>query len=489
MPSARPVRVRFAPSPTGFLHVGGARTALFNWAFARSHGGAFLLRVEDTDHARNTAASLQSILDSMRWLGLDWDEGPEVGGDFGPYLQSERVAGHLQAAEELLAAGRLYRCFCSTERLTALREDQEANKRAYGYDGHCRSIAPAEAAARAAAGEAGALRFAMPRNEEIVVQDLVRGEVRFGGGEVEDWVAVRSNGEPTYNLVCALDDAAMRISHVLRGEEHLVNTPKQILVHRALGQEPPAWGHVPLILGQDGKKLSKRTGDTAIEDYRAKGYPPEAMFNFLCLLGFAIDDRTEIFGPAELVEHFDVGRLNKSGAIFDPEKLLWLCGEYLRATPVPELADRALPFFREAGQVAGEPTGEERAWLESAVAALRERVRIYSEFPAKAAFLFGMAAEPDAQAAKALADPDAAVQLEALAAALDAAPAFPPADFDAWIKAFAGERGVGMGKVMKPARAALAGALGGPPVGDILALLGRERALRRLRAALAGRRA
>ncbi len=480
MSSDRPIRVRFAPSPTGRLHVGGARTALFNWAYARRHGGAFVLRVEDTDEERNSEESLRSILDSLRWLGLDWDEGPEADGAHGPYFQSQRLDRYAAAAARGLEEGWLYRCFCSPERVAELKERQRAEKQAaIGYDRTCRGLDRAEAARRAEAGESCVLRFAVPDDEEVVVRDHIRGDVVFRSGEVEDWVAVRSGGMPTYNFVCALDDAAMEISHVIRGEEHLANTPKQVLLCRALGLPEPEFAHVPLILGADGKKLSKRTGDTALGDYEAKGYPPEAMFNFLGLLGFAIDDKTDVFRPEQLVAAFELGRINKAGAVFDVDKLHWLCGEYLRGTGPGELARRLLPWLEEAGLA---DDGTDPAWVERLAAAFRERLRLYSEVGEQAAFLRGERAEPDAKAAPALADADAPRVLAAAAEALGAGD-FPPADFDAFAKQLAAELGLGMGKVMKPLRAALSGTLGGPPVGDILGLLGRERSLARLRGA------
>jgi nondiscriminating glutamyl-tRNA synthetase len=480
MADDRPIRVRFAPSPTGMLHVGGARTALFNWAFARRHGGRFILRVEDTDRERNSEASLRSILDSMRWLGLDWDEGPEVGGDFGPYFQSERTARHQEAVARGLAEGWLYRCFAVAETVEAQREEARAAKRNWRFDADSRALTAAEAEARAAAGEAHVLRFRVPDGESIVVADHIRGEVVFRSEEVEDWVAVRSDGNPTYNFVCAIDDADMAISHVIRGEEHLVNTPKQVLLFQALGLPVPDYAHVPLILGADGKKLSKRTGDTALGDYIAKGYPPAAMFNFLGLLGFAIDDQTDVFSPEEMVAAFELKRISKAGAIFDPDRLHWLCGEYLRRMTVPELTDAALPFLAAAGLVEGEPAGEERAWLEQLLAAFQPRLTLLADLPEQAATYFAAAATPDEKAGKALAGEEVPGLLAAMAAALEAEAAWPPADLMGLAKGVAGEAGVGLGKLMKPMRAALTGSLGGPELVDIVGLLGRERVLARL---------
>lgn len=475
----RPVRVRFAPSPTGMLHIGGARTALFNWAFARSCGGKFILRIEDTDTARNTPESLRSILDSMRWLGLDWDEGPECeDGGFGPYFQSERVASYQAAIARGVEEGWLYRCFATSEELEAQREQARAAKTNWRFDPTSRNLSAADSQARADAGSAFVLRFRTPADQAIVIHDHIRGEVTFSSNEVEDWVAVRGNGMPTYNFVCALDDSAMEISHVIRGEEHLVNTPKQILVYRALGLAEPEYAHVPLILGQDGKKLSKRTGDTALGDYIKAGYPTNALFNFLCLLGFSIDDKTDVFTREELLAAFNLKRISKAGAIFDTDKLAWICGDYVRRMTVAELTAAVFPFFVEAGFVSAEDSAS--ADLQNIVAAFQERFHLYSELPAQAAGMFGELPEWDKKARKALAADGAAFAAEKLAAALEDA-AWPPEDFVGIVKAVAEELEVGLGKVMKPVRAALTGTLGGPELDSVVKMLGRDRVLKRLR--------
>lgn len=483
-----PVRVRFAPSPTGRLHIGGARTALFNWAYARSRGGSFVLRIEDTDTERNSQESLDSILESMRWLGLDWDEGPQVGGDFGPYSQSERRDSYDAAITRGLQEGWLYRCFATSEELDAMRAAQEAEGEQPHYDGRSRTLPREESEARAATGESHVLRFRVPENEEVVIADHIRGEVRFATAEVEDWVAVRSNGMPTYNFVCALDDAAMEITHVIRGEEHLVNTPKQVLVYRALGLPQPEYAHVPLILGADGKKLSKRTGDTAVGDYTDKGYPPEALFNFLCLLGFSIDDKTTVFGREELLRAFDLKRISKGGAIFDVDKLHWLCGDYLRHTEPAELVGRVLPWLQQAGLVEDAPDAARLAWLQTLVGAFRERITLYGELPEQAASFFAESASPDEKAAKAIAADGAADILAVVSARLQSAwseDGTPPEDFSGLLKEIAQQSELKMGAVMKPVRAALTGSLGGPDLGDCLTLLGRERSLSRLAAGAA----
>ena len=488
MTDSRPVRVRFAPSPTGMLHIGGARTALFNWALARRHGGVFILRVEDTDTERNTEASMQSILDSMRWLGLDWDEGPDCGGDFGPYFQSVRMDHYQAAIDRGVAEGWLYRCFLSPEEAQTMREGHLQAKRAGRWVNPSCELSEVEARARAEEGQSFVLRFRVPQDREVKVADAVRGEVVFRTEEIEDWVAVRASGMPTYNFCCAIDDAHMQISHVIRGEEHLINTPKQIMVAEALGIAVPVFAHVPLIMGADGKKLSKRTGDTALGDYIDKGYPADALFNFLALLGFSIDDKTTVFSRDELVQAFELRRISRSGALFDTDKLHYLCGEYIRNMEVVALTDAVMPWLLQAGLVSeslpegGVEVCGSRAWLEKLVAALQERIGLYSELPEKAAFLFSEHAIYDDKALKALDEAGARERLDAIAAALEAEAIFPPADFGAWTKAQCEALGVGMGKVMKPLRAALSGTLGGPELADILLLLGRERALNRLRA-------
>ncbi len=479
MSDSRPIRVRFAPSPTGNLHIGGARTALFNWAFARKMGGSFILRIEDTDRERNSQESLDSILNSLRWLGLDWDEGPEVGGDFGPYSQSERSECYSSAATKGLEEGWLYRCFCSPERIQKLKEEKLAAKENPHYDRCCRALCREESSLRSESGESFVLRFSVPDDEEIIIADHVRGEVKFHSSQVEDWVAVRSTGMPTYNFVCVLDDAAMEISHVIRGEEHLVNTPKQVLMSRALGLQEPDFVHVPLILGQDGKKLSKRTGDTAVGDYKEKGYPPEALFNFLSLLGFSIDDETTIFGSEKLVSAFELSRINSSGAIFDTDKLAWICGDYIRACSAEALTERLLPFIKRAGFQVEE--GEEE-WLLRVVASYQERIGLYSDFPEMASWLFEGSVEVDKKAAKALRADGAAAVLMEIVKRLEAESNFPPQEFDSWIKSLSEELEIGMGNLMKPIRARLAGTLGGPPVGEMMSLLGKEKTLARLQA-------
>jgi glutamyl-tRNA synthetase len=476
-------RLRFAPSPTGHLHIGGARTALFNWAYARRLGGRFLLRIEDTDRERSRAEFERSILEGLRWLGIDWDEGPDVGGAHGPYRQSERLERYQVAAGRLLERGLAYRCFCSTERLEALREERTRAGQNPAYDGCCRGLDPAEGERRSARGEPSVVRFRVPEGQTRL-SDLIRGEVVFENREVEDWVMVRSSGDPIYNFVVVVDDIDMAITHVMRGEEHLTNTPKQVLLYQAFGHPPPVFAHLPLMLGQDKKKLSKRTGDTSLQDYRDKGYPPEAVVNFLSLQGWALDDKTTLFSREQLVERFDPHDVSPSGSIFDPEKFLWMAGEYIRRDDPAHLARRCEPFVVAAGLATSADLSARAPWFQAAVHSERERIRLYSELPGRIAYLFAS-------------DADLPYSAEALAAARRhggrvtilatyrewLAPRLDPLDAPrlreetkAWLKG----QGHALPALFQPLRCALTGAAGGVDLFEAMALLGATRVLRRI---------
>lgn len=481
---SRPVRVRFAPSPTGMLHIGGARTALFNWAYARRHGGAFLLRIEDTDPERSTREYERAILEGLRWLGLEWDEGPDVGGPHGPYRQSERFERYRAVAHQLLDSGHAYLCFCSSERLDEVRKGQEERKERIAYDRYCCALAPAAAKARVASGEKAVVRFKTPEGQTRFV-DHIRGDVSFENVEVDDWVMLRSDGSPTYNFCVVVDDVDMRITHVLRGEEHLVNTPKQVLLYRALGNEPPEFGHLPLMLGTDGKKLSKRTGDTALADYSNAGYPREAVVNFLCLQGWALDGATEVFGVKELVARFEIKDVQKAGAIFDLDKFRWLAGEYIRRMTPERLADECGPFVVAAKLATAEQLAARRAWFVEAVKSEQPRIHVYSELPPRIAYLF----QPD----------DAVVWAdESVAAVRKHANAVATIqEYRAWLaprveqgvdapelressKKWAQEKGLKLPAFFQPVRLALCGVVQGADLFDVMALLGAEHVLARL---------
>ncbi len=479
-------RLRYAPSPTGDLHIGGARTALFNWAYARRHGGAFVLRIEDTDRARSTQASLESILEALRWLGLDWDEGPGVGGPHAPYFQSERLARHLAYAERLIAQGDAYRCFCDPERIEALRAQQLARKESPRYDERCRALDAAEAAARAAAGEVHAVRFRVPPGVTRFV-DHVRGDVTFDNAEVDDWVMVRSDGLPTYNFTCVCDDADMAISHVFRGEEHLVNTPKQVLLYQALGLVAPEFGHLPLMLGTDRKKLSKRTGDTSVLAYRDQGYPPEATVNFLALQGWALDGATEVFDVSQLVASFDVRDVGKAGSIFDIDKFRWLAGEYVRADTPAHLAERCAPFVVAAGLADAAQLERRADWFRRVVASEQERITLYADLPPRIDYLFApddAVVYEEAAEAGARKHPERSATLEAYRAWL--APRLEtdtPPELREATRAWLGERGQKLPQLFQPLRCALSGKAGGPDLFDVMALLGPVSTLARIECA------
>ena len=476
------LRVRIAPSPTGALHLGLARTALFNWAYARGRGGDFILRIEDSDLARSTKESEAAILEGLAWLGIEWDEGPDKGGPHAPYYQSQRAPRHRELAGELLAAGHAYRCFCTPERLDALRAEQQARKETPAYDGRCRELDRAVAAERDAAGEPNVVRFRVPSGETRFV-DLVRGEVAFHNREVDDWIMLRGGGLPTYNFAVVCDDADMRITHVLRGEEHLVNTPKQILLYRALGLEPPHFAHLPLLLGKDKRKLSKRSGDTSLDDYRARGYPRDAIVNFLCLQGWALDGKTEVFSREDLVRSFDVRDVSKGGSIFDLDKFVWLAGEYLRKEPTPELAEHCAPFVVAARLMTAGEIAARRAWFEALVEAERERLHLYADLPARIAFYFAPddALQFDEQAEQGARKHEGRVAtLRAYHEWLAAEATFEAAELARRTKEWAAGRGLKLPQLFQPLRCALTGLPGGPDLFETMVRLGRERSLRRI---------
>ncbi|MBL8857997.1 MAG: glutamate--tRNA ligase [Planctomycetes bacterium] len=478
------IRVRFAPSPTGKLHIGGARTALFNWAYARGRGGKFVLRIEDTDPERSTFENEVAILQGLRGLGLDWDEGPDVGGPHAPYHQKDRIARHKELAQVLLEKGWAYRCFCTRERLEVLNQELTAKKERLAYDRRCRGLAASEVEARVAQGEPFVLRFAVP-DGKTAFKDLVRGDVVFGNEEVEDWVMVRSDGNPTYNFVVVCDDIDMGITHVFRGEEHLVNTPKQVLLYKAFDSAQPEFGHLPLMLGTDKKKLSKRTGDTALQDYIDRGFPREAIINFLCLQGWALDGATDIFSLEQFVEKFDIKDVSKAGAVFDIDKFMWLAGEYIRTGTVESLADASLPFVVRKGLATADELKARREWYLAVVAGVKERVRTYAELADQIAYLFvddekltyDEAAEKGAKKHER--------RVEILRTFLDwlrpqIAHGVQPEPLRNAAKQWVADNNLEMPALFQPLRCALTGQAGGPDLFDTMAWLSSARTLRRI---------
>ena len=478
-------RVRFAPSPTGSLHIGGARTALYNWLFARHGGGVFLLRVEDTDVERSTRASEEAVLEDLRWLGLLWDEGPDCGGPHGPYRQSERLDGYRAAAEQLLREGSAYPCFCTDQVLEEKRKAAQKAGRPPQYDGACRDLTGDERAARREAGAPESLRFLVP-GEPVPVDDLIRGEVTFPGDAVGDFVILRSNGLPTYNFACVVDDLAMRITHVVRGEEHLSNTNRQIMLYRALGAEPPRFAHISLILNPDRTKMSKRTGEEAtfVREFRERGYLPEALLNFLLLLGWSLDGEREFFTIDEMVEHFTLERVNATPAVFNREKLEWMNGQYLRRMPVEERASRVHAYLAERGELPERPDTED--FLRRAVEATGDRLKTLADVRVYAGFAFSDEFPVDPKAkAEVLAKPEAQSLLVALAEMVESSTSFDPSILEEAARQLAERLDVKAGQLFFPARVALTGKKVAPGLFEVMGLLGRERSVRRLREAAA----
>jgi glutamyl-tRNA synthetase len=470
------VRVRFAPSPTGFLHVGGARTALFNWLWARHTGGAFVLRIEDTDAERSTEEMIGQILDGLEWLGIDWDEGP--------FFQSERVERHREAARRMVEAGRAYPCFCTVDELAAERDAAIARKESYVYSGRCRGIDPGAAAARRAAGEPSTIRFAVPAGE-TAWDDVVHGRTAFDNGTIGDFIVVRSDGAPIYNLAVTVDDLDMRITHVVRGDDHISNTPKQILIYRALAAEPPVFAHVPLILGPDKSKLSKRHGAVAVTAYRDQGFLSDAFVNFLALLGWSPGDDREVLSRDELVAAFTLERITGKSAVFDVDKLEWLNGQHLSRLSGAEVAEIARPWFERAGIAVDASTGR-GGWFADLMGLVKTRSRTLHDLVEQARPFFAgpVAYQPDAvekfwkdadAAERALAVAQEYVGVEDRWGELEA--------MEARLRSLAEERGVPAGKVMQSMRVALTGQRVSPGIFETMVAMGPELVRDRLTAA------
>src|SRR5437867_5622516 len=386
------MRVRFAPSPTGQLHVGNARTALFNWLLARGRGGTFILRIEDTDVERSTRESEAAILEDLRWLGLDWDEGPDTGGPRSPYRQSERLHLYQRYASELLASHRAYYCFCTAAQLEAGRQEALASGRPALYACTCRRLSREQAQARIGAGEHPAVRFRVPAERDVVFTDAVRGDVRFHTDVISDPIIVRADGHPAYNFAVVVDDALMDVTHVIRGEDHISNTPRQILLYEALGFTPPTFAHLALVMGPDHSPLSKRHGATSVGEFRAKGYLPEALLNYLALIGWSPGGNDELLPIDELARRFSLEAVGHSAGVFDEEKLAWANRHYLKLADPLRLSELTIPYFRNAG-VAIEPNGEGLVFLASAMSMASASVDRLSQVPGRLSFLFDYDAE------------------------------------------------------------------------------------------------
>ncbi|MDO8964080.1 MAG: glutamate--tRNA ligase [Coriobacteriia bacterium] len=481
------VRVRFAPSPTGLLHIGGARTAIYNWAFARRMGGTFILRIDDTDPERSTDENVRAILAGLRWMGLDWDEGPEAGGDFGPYYQTQRGDTYGPALDRMKANGSAYPCFCTAEDLAAKRDAARENSGAAGYDRTCRRLDPEKVASRIAAGEPHVWRLAVPEDRgDVVFTDAIRGELAFPAASLDDFVLVRTDGTPTYNFATVIDDELMEISHVVRGDDHLSNTPRQILVFEALGHEPPVFAHLSMIWGADGKKLSKRHGAASVEEYRDAGYLPEAVLNYLALLGWSLDGETTVFDAETLCKNFSFDRVSSNPAIFDVEKLDWLNGAYIRELAPSDFVDRIIPWLVSAGLAAESDLQGRREWLLGLAPLVSVRVKRLDEVAATVAFLFGDGVGIDpAIAEKVLGVEGVGIALDDVAETLGRADPYTHDVIEEALRAVPERVGLKPKVVFQAVRVAVTGSTVSPPLFESLELLGLERTLSRIAAARA----
>jgi nondiscriminating glutamyl-tRNA synthetase len=464
------MRVRFAPSPTGHLHVGNARTALFNWLLARGHGGTYILRIEDTDAERSTTESVEAILHDLRWLGLTWDEGPGVGGARGPYRQSERLHLYRAYANDLLAAGRAYYCFCSMSQLQADRQAAMAEGRPALYPGTCRRLPAAQAEARIGHGERAAIRFRVPEGHDVVVRDLVRGDVRFHGDVIGDPVILRADSTPAYNFAVVVDDALMEVTHVVRGDDHISNTPRQILLYEALGFTPPAFAHLAMVLGPDHHPLSKRHGATSVAEFRARGYLPEALLNYLALLGWSPGDDMELLPLEELARRFQLERVGQTAGVFDEGKLAWVNRHYLKQADPRRIADLSVAYFRDEG-VSLTPDAQGFAFLSSVMPIATSSVDRIAQIPGRLRPLFhfdAAAAIGDPHLREELRSDEARQVIHALAEELASAPRLDRDRFRAAAQAIRTRTGQKGKALFHPIRLALTGMAEGPELDQLL---------------------
>ncbi len=459
------VRVRFAPSPTGFLHIGGVRTALFNWLFARQQQGTFILRIEDTDQSRSTDESIQAIIEGMEWVGLDWDEGP--------FRQTERMDVYRNHAMKLLETGHAYWCVCKPEELEARRKEAETKGLSPRYDGRCRNLRIANPPGDAA------LRFKAPQEGQTVIDDLIKGQIVFDNTVLDDLIILRSNGYPTYNFSVVVDDALMRITHVVRGDDHLTNTPRQVPIFEALGFAVPRFGHLPMILGSDKTRLSKRHGATSIIAYKDMGYLPDAMVNYLVRLGWSHGDQ-ERFTRQELIEKFSWDHVQKSAAVFNPDKLLWINAEYIKSSPPHQVAQALVPLLEQAG-FTKEVGSVSEDWLAQLVVLVKERAKTLLEMVEWVKPYFGQSVIFEADAARKFLTSAIAPTLSKLTAHLNAFPTFSKLEWEHCFKQVVEEEGMKMGQLAQPVRVALTGRTASPGLFEVMEILGRDRTLFRLR--------
>lgn len=485
--SKETVRVRFAPSPTGYPHVGNIRTALFNWLFAQHCSGTFVVRIEDTDQARKVDGALEHILGSLKWLGLDWDEGPEKGGKYGPYFQSERLDLYHKYVQQLLDNGYAYKCYCSSERLAQMRAEMvERKESTRSYDKHCRDLSSKEIEHYESQGIVPVVRFRVPLDGQTTFNDLIRNEITFDNSELDDLVLLKSDGYPTYHLASIIDDHFMEISHVLRAEEWVSSTPRHVLLYNALGWNPPSFAHLPMILGPDKSKLSKRHGATAVTEFQEHGYLPQAMLNFMALLGWSLDDKTEIFSQAELIQHFSIERISKTSAIFNHDKLYWMNGLYLRELQNTELTKQIVPVLeKDLPSTVQRPISKE--YVEKIAPLIQERINTINEAVTYADFFFTdneLDYDPSLLIGKKM---TAEITQKALKAAYEKLSTIDKFDHDsleANLRQLAEDLEIKTGQLLSPLRVASTGKTAAPPLFETMAVLGKTKCLKRIEIAL-----
>ena len=482
------IRVRYAPSPTGHLHIGNARTALFNYLFARHNDGDFIIRIEDTDQKRNIADGEKSQLENLAWLGMDWDESPENPGEYGPYRQSERGDIYQPLIDQLLASNRAYKCYCTEEELEAEREAQRARGEMPHYGGKCAHLTPEEQAQKEAAGLEAVIRFRVPKNTEYSFHDMVKGDIHFESDNVGgDFVIQKRDGMPTYNFAVAVDDHMMKITHVLRGDDHIANTPKQMMIYEAFGWTPPEFGHMTLIINSEtGKKLSKRDESILqfIEQYRELGYLPEAMFNFIALLGWSPVGEDELFSQEELIKIFDPKRLSKSPAAFDGKKLEWVNNHYIKEMDLDELTEMCLPFLFTAGRIPAELSPDQKAWVKKVVALYQPQMSYAAEIVELSGLFFDQHPELSEEGKAIMAQETVPTVLSAFKDQLNELSDFTAPNIMAAIKAVQKATGVKGKNLFMPIRIAVSGQMHGPDLPNTIEILGREQAINKLEQSL-----
>lgn len=476
------IRVRYAPSPTGHLHIGNARTALFNYLFARNQKGKFIIRIEDTDQKRNIAGGEESQLKYLKWLGMDWDESVDVGGEYGPYRQSERLDIYKKYYEDLLEKGLAYKCYCTEEELEKEREEQIARGEAPRYSGKCRHLTKEDQARLEAEGRKPSIRFRVPEGKVYRFNDIVKGEVSFASEDIGDFVIVKKDGMPLYNFAVAIDDHLMKISHVLRGDDHISNTPKQLMIYEAFGWEPPTFGHMTLIVNENHKKLSKRDESIIqfIEQYEALGYLPEALFNFIALLGWSPVGEEEIFSKEELIEIFDPARLSKSPAVFDRQKLIWMNNQYMKKLPVEKVVELALPHLVSAGRVPENPSPEQLEMVNKLVALYQEQMSYGAEIVSLSELFFKEEISYDETGKAILSEEQVPEVLRAFLQELEDLEPFEAAEIKAAIKRVQKATGQKGKKLFMPIRVAVTGQEHGPELPNTIELLGKETVKKRI---------